>query len=100
MAKTFTRVRCPICGSMPYPGQLVETEKNRPARVEIIEMTISGKKPAEPGEGPGKGKGKGGHGDITYVDVTAEQPDLLKQWTQWFVNRVVKFGEENGYIKQ
>lgn len=100
MAKTFTRVRCPICGSMPYPGQLLETEKSRPAKVEIIEMIISRKKPAEPGEVPGKGKDSGGHGDIAYANVTDDQPDVFKKWTKWFILRVVKFGEENGYIKE
>lgn len=87
------------CGSMPYPGQIDETDKNRPPEVHIILMTISGKVPSAPGE-VSKGKGKGGHGNITYEDVTDQHPDLVAKYNQWFAERAIKFGKASGILKK
>lgn len=97
--KEFTRIRCPFCGSMPYPGQLETTEKERPAEVRIILMTIAGKTKAQVGDIPKKGKGRGGHGSISYLDVTEQHPELVEQYKKWFAERALKFAAAAGYIK-
>lgn len=92
------RLRCPFCGSMPYPKQL-ENAEGKPAEVRIILMSILGKTPAEPDEDyKKKGKGKGGHGSIIYKDVTDEHPELVEQYKKWFAERAVKFAEQAGFI--
>lgn len=97
--KEFIRLRCPFCGSMPYPAQIDNTDQKDP-EVRIIVMKIGGKAPAtgiEDGEYKKGGKGSG-KGIIEYTDVTDQHQDMVEQYTQWFAARAVRFAEKNKLI--
>lgn len=95
----FIRIRCPFCGSMPYPKQL-ENWADKKAEVRIILMTIGGKvkievQVVEKFKKKGKGQTPGG---IVYNDVTDQYPELVEQYTKWFGEQAVKFAQDSGLI--
>jgi len=101
MAKGFIRLTCPFCGSMPYPEQAKKSSEKYGAEVHVILMTVGGKAPADeqdPGGYKKQGKGSA-KGSITYEDVTAEHPDIVAEFNQWFAERAIKFAEQAGFIE-
>ena len=95
----FIRLRCPVCGSMPYPKQLENWETKKHV-TDVILMSILGKTPAEPDEEyKKKGKGKGGHGNIIYKVVSQEELEEYEKWKAWFAKSTVQFAQDSGFIE-
>ena len=96
----FLRIRCPFCGSMPYPHQVKKAAAEHGPVIQVYLMRVGGKQKAEviPGQYQKMGKGKA-KGLITYEEVTDQHPDLIAEFNQWFAERAVLFAKSGGFIK-
>ena len=88
------RVRCPICGQLPYVEQL-EALSDESAEVRIFLHKWGGKKPVDQAAPPSyvkKGRGSA-PGFIETTDVTENSKDQVVYWAKFFLGRVRKFIE-------
>lgn len=84
------RIRCPMCGMLPYLSYLRETLAKSEAQIEIILMTIGGRNKGEwKTDKRGKYRLVAG-GKIEYKDITAAQPQLLRELKAEILSQIEK----------
>lgn len=100
VGKKSFRLRCPMCGSMPYPQQVENAWEEHAPEVRVFIQVVGGKAPAEEQDaGAYQKKGRGqAKGSIKIVDVTAEHPEIVAEWNKKFAEQAIKFAEQAGYL--